>query len=98
MFTIGEAETTVYNSKVRVPKEYNLRKRKHIYSVWTDEYTMYIADEIVPLKAKAGRDAMIEEIHIDLDSCISVSDRLDKKHVTMKGCITTIEIKFKAEV
>lgn len=49
MFAIGEKTTEVNKSRVAMPVEYHLRKRK-IYGTWVGQDLLYISDEVGPLK------------------------------------------------
>lgn len=51
MFAIGEKTTEVNKSRVAMPVEYHLRKRK-IYGTWVGPDLLYISDEVGPLKVK----------------------------------------------
>ena len=62
MFAIGTAEETVSGMKLRIPKEYNLNKKgRKIYGLWVGEDTLYLSDEMDPLRARAGRNGNIFE-------------------------------------
>ena len=95
MFAIGEVKSEVYGSKLRLPKEYNLkRKDRRIYGVWDGKWLLYLSDEIAPLKSKGGKNGMIFTPHIDSEYRIAVPAYLEKKESKIKGCISTIEIRF----
>lgn len=95
MFVIKETQTQVCGTKVRIPKEYNLRKKdRKIYGVWIGDRILYLADEIGPLKAKAGKEGMIQEIRVDSESRIEVPSRYDKATVSVRGCISSIEVEI----
>lgn len=95
MFVIGEAESAVYYSKLRLPKEYNLRKKdRKIYGTWIGEWILYLSDEKSPLKSKADRNGTIFHAMIDAESRIDVPSYLDERKAIIRGCITTIQIEF----
>lgn len=91
MFAIGERETQVSGTRIAMPAEYRLRKRK-IYGTWVGTDVLYISDEIGPLKIKRGGD--IFSPHVDQRNMLHVPERYDGRKVEIKGCITSIEITF----
>jgi hypothetical protein len=95
LFAIGEAESVVYYTKLRLPKEYNLRRKdRKIYGTWMGEWVLYLSDEITPLRAKSGKDGNIFEVNLDLESRMDVPRYLEDKRARIRGCISTIEIEF----
>lgn len=93
MFAIGQAKIEVDFSKLELPKEYRLTKKK-ILGVWTGERTLYLSDEAEALKLKAGKNGELFEPNIDSSSRIHVPSSFHKKKATIKGCISTIKIEF----
>lgn len=95
MFAIGETTAMVSSAKLKLPKEYNLRKKdRTIYGIWQGETLLYLSDEVRPLKAKMGRDKRIYKVNIDSKSNITVPSYLDNAKAVIRGCISTIEIEF----
>lgn len=95
MFAFGEAQSVVSGGKVRLPKEYNLRKKDRvIYAVWANEKELYLSDEAACLKTHIGKDSKIFEPSINAESCMEVPDELEGRNVTITGCITTIQVEF----
>lgn len=95
MFAIGTAEETVSGMKLRIPKEYNLNKKgRKIYGLWVGEDTLYLSDEMDPLRARAGRNGNIFDVKVHLDSVIEVPQRLDGKRAVISGRISAIRIRF----
>lgn len=58
MFAIGEKRTEVNKSRVAMPVEYHLRKKK-LYGTWVGPDLLYISDEIGPLKVKKGERSLL---------------------------------------
>lgn len=98
MFAIGEATTQVYSSKLRLPKEYNLRRKdREIFGVWIGERMLYLSDEVAPLRARAGKSCIVFKPNIDYECRIEVPTYLENKEACIKGCITTIQVEFRDE-
>lgn len=96
MFAVGEAKTTTYDSKLVIPKEFGLRRPgRKIYGVWVGDWILYLSDEINILEKKVQKKSFVFEMKIDSGSQIKLPEHLNKCEATLKGCISTIEIKFK---
>lgn len=93
MFVIGETKGTVSLSKLCLPKEYHLRRKK-IYGLWVGERFLYLSDEHAVLKGKIEQDGTIFEPGIDTSSRIEVPYRLNNAEAIIRGCISFIEIEF----
>jgi len=92
---IGEAKTIVSLAKLELPKEYKLRKKKQkIYGAWVGENILYLSDNVNSLKATTGEKVITFETIIDNAGRINVQKRFEKSEATIRGCISTIEIKF----
>ena len=91
MFAIGEKTTEVNKSRVAMPVEYHLRKRK-IYGTRVGPDLLYISDEVGPLKVKKGGEIFTP--HVDKRNMLHVPGRYEGRKVEIKGCITSIELNF----
>lgn len=95
MFAIGEAQSEVSGSRLRLPKEYNLRKKdRKIYGAWAGERELYLSDEEACLKPYARKDGTIFKADINAESCMEVPAYLEGRKVSVTGCITTIKVEF----
>ncbi len=95
MFAIGSAEEMVSGTKLRLPKEYNLNKKgRKIYGLWVGDDTLYLSDELDPLRSRSGRNGNIFDVRVHLDSAIEVPRRLDGKKAVISGRISAIRIRF----
>lgn len=94
MFAIGETKSRVCFSKLRLPKEYRLKKKgRKIYGVWEGNRRLYLSDEMEVLRSKSGKNILFEP-KIDYNGRLDVPLELDNKEATIRGCITTIVIEF----
>ncbi|BBF41411.1 hypothetical protein lbkm_0085 [Lachnospiraceae bacterium KM106-2] len=94
MFAIGETKGIVHFSKLELPKEYHLRKKK-LTAVWIGKNVLYLSDEPDSLKRKAGKEGLFFDPDIDSLGRIEVPHTLEGKMAYVKGCISTIRITFK---
>jgi len=93
MFAIGEAKSKVFNGKVAMPKEYNLKKKK-VMGKWKDEKTLYLSDSDSSLDYMAGRDGDIFVANIDGEDRLQISMEHENQVVNIIGCVSTIELLF----
>ena len=54
----------------------------------------YLADEEKVLKAKAGSKEKVQPVNVDTENRITVPASLEHADVTIRGCISTIELAF----
>lgn len=93
MFVIGETKGKVINGKVALPKEYHLRK-KMIVGIWGDDCTLYLSDNDKSLYYMAGKENACFLVNLDGDDRIIIPDKYENYNVDIKGCISTVEIRF----
>lgn len=92
MFVIGEIQSKVSMSKLGLPKEYHLRKKK-IFAVWKGEKVLFLSDEERVLKPEtAGGGIFIP--HIDANNRLEVPSGLNNHSAKIEGCIWKIKIEF----
>ena len=91
MFAVGQTNAQVVRKKVSMPREFNLRKKgRKIYGAWVGDRCLYLSDEEKVLRAKAGRELM----SVDTENRIRVPASLEHANVSIRGCISTIELQF----
>ncbi len=95
MFAVGQTSAQVVRKKVSMPREFNLRKKgRKIYGTWISDKCLYLSDEEKVLKAKAGSEEKVQPVNVDTENRITVPASLEHANVTIRGCISTIELAF----
>ena len=90
MFAVGQTNAQVVRKKVSMPREFNLRKKgRKIYGAWVGDRCLYLSDEEKVLRAKAGREDQVKLMSVD-----RVPASLEHANVSIRGCISTIELQF----
>ncbi|SHJ64921.1 hypothetical protein SAMN02745136_00655 [Anaerocolumna jejuensis DSM 15929] len=93
MFVVGEMKSEVYNGKVTLPKEYQLKKKK-IVGKWKDRNTLYLSDSQSALNYTAGKEGTVFDAVIDTNERLRVPPEYEKGRVKIKGCISTVRLLF----
>ena len=109
MFAVGQTNAQVVRKKVSMPREFNLRKKgrkraeetrrkrkkgRKIYGAWVGDRCLYLSDEEKVLRAKAGREDQVKLMSVDTENRIRVPASLEHANVSIRGCISTIELQF----
>lgn len=92
MFVIGETQSKVCMSKLDLPKEYHLRKKK-IFAVWKGEKILFLSDEEKALKPEAAGGGIFTP-NIDTNGRLEVPSGLNNHCAKIEGCIWKIKIEF----